>query len=694
MVEVRTYSIDELVDLTGFSQRNIAYYIQQGLLPKIGRRGRKTRYPQLFVDRLRFIQRVRELQDSGRLGSATLPRIARVIWHLVERSGEDGELPELDDRELQRIFEDDSIPDERELGLGSAGEWVIAGFGKSGPYVQAFQGTAPIDAEEFNSITLDEALERIAESIREQERRLIKEFEDDDFQVREGRTGPYVEHRGTRARIPEDIDPTRITLEQSRELLDERRQKPTARSASRRRDKLASRDYGRVTPKAAVKRSLVRPKMDVAASATTLAGRKSLLDRLKLNRKSLDENAQEVAAKGLEAFDSPEDEYYSEAAANLDQSDPLAEADFHMAYGLYEQAADLINGALEAEPADQAMISKLCEIYFVWGNRDAFVDAAKRLKDAIGENRSDDWDKVVIMGQQITPDHHIFASARVAEMMPAVDLFFEGDSSETENYDLMLSDSLAAFDDETASIAAGEPALPQIDLAAFEVDMDVVHAVDVKLIMKHRVLPIARRDKRIVLAITRQTPEVAIDDIKFATGLDVEPVIVRKEQLEERIAQVIEYVDTSFGSVSDDDFDLECLSLEEDSAEWEMLEDEAGPSFLEMQAEPVAPAELASPDSSYCLVSGEDRGEQDPLLHAFQARRLVHTIERIVRESNREQGGQTEYWTRVPITKHIEISVKGIEPDRADFVESLAERIRKLLGLDADQPDRDDEQVF
>ena len=116
MIENRTYSIDELFSLTGFSQRNIAYYIQQGLLPKIGRRGRNTRYPQLFVDRLRFIQRVRDLQDSGRLGSVTLPRIARVIWYLVEQSGDAGDLPDLDDRELQRLFEGDSIPDERVLG--------------------------------------------------------------------------------------------------------------------------------------------------------------------------------------------------------------------------------------------------------------------------------------------------------------------------------------------------------------------------------------------------------------------------------------------------------------------------------------------------------------------------------------------------------------------------------------------------
>ena len=186
MIEVRTYSIDELVDLTGFSQRNIAYYIQQGLLPKVGRRGRKTRYPQLFVDRLRFIQRVRDLQDAGRLGSVTLPRIARIIWYLVEESGEAGDLPELDDRELQQLLENESIADERELGVDDDWGTVTAGFGQSGPFVRAAHGTAPIDAEDFNSITLHEALRHIDESIQEDERYTSKKFEDEERQVREG----------------------------------------------------------------------------------------------------------------------------------------------------------------------------------------------------------------------------------------------------------------------------------------------------------------------------------------------------------------------------------------------------------------------------------------------------------------------------------------------------------------------------
>ena len=74
----------------------------------------------------------------------------------------------------------------------------------------------------------------------------------------------------------------------------------------------------------------------------------------------------DVGAADSGEFGSLEDTFSSETAVNLDQTDPLAEADFHMAYGLYDQAADLVNGALETDPNDKALISNLCDFYFVW----------------------------------------------------------------------------------------------------------------------------------------------------------------------------------------------------------------------------------------------------------------------------------------------------------------------------------------
>jgi pilus assembly protein FimV len=156
---------------------------------------------------------------------------------------------------------------------------------------------------------------------------------------------------------------------------------------------------------------------------------------------------EESSAGGTSPFGSLEDTFSSDTAVNLDQADPLAEADFHMAYGLYDQAADLINDALESDPGDKTLMSKLCEIYFVWGNQDAFVDAATRLKVAIGAGDSSDWDKIVIMGQQIAGDHELFAGAGVAGATRAVDLSFESEMDEAPELDMDFGEDATAAAD-------------------------------------------------------------------------------------------------------------------------------------------------------------------------------------------------------------------------------------------------------
>ena len=152
-----------------------------------------------------------------------------------------------------------------------------------------------------------------------------------------------------------------------------------------------------------------------------------------------------AAATG--AHQAIEDTFSSDTAINLDQSDPIAEADFHMAYGLYDQAADLVNGALAADPDRQDLMAKLCEIYFVWGNRDAFVDAAGRLKNALAGGEDPEWDKIVIMGQQIAADDALFSGASAAGATKAVDLSFEGGTAEVSALDMDL-----ASDDDGADV--------------------------------------------------------------------------------------------------------------------------------------------------------------------------------------------------------------------------------------------------
>ena len=115
-----------------------------------------------------------------------------------------------------------------------------------------------------------------------------------------------------------------------------------------------------------------------------------------------------------------------------------------------------------------------------------------------------------------------------------------------------------------AVAASHEFGVPLLDLDAVEIDLEVVRAVDQKLINKHRVLPLVKRGQRIYLAITDPTNLQAIDDIKFATSLRVDPVIVEQDKLEDRINAAIEAVDTSMSGLEDNDFDLENLDIASD----------------------------------------------------------------------------------------------------------------------------------
>ena len=124
------------------------------------------------------------------------------------------------------------------------------------------------------------------------------------------------------------------------------------------------------------------------------------------------------------AANSSDDTLSSESAVRFDQQDALAEADFHMAYGLYDQAADLVKIAIDREPSRRELKLKLLEIYFVWGNKDLFLDTARELNASRDAGPAGEWDKVLIMGKQIAPDDGMFKGE--AGSVDLVDVNLEG----------------------------------------------------------------------------------------------------------------------------------------------------------------------------------------------------------------------------------------------------------------------------
>jgi type IV pilus assembly protein PilB len=112
-----------------------------------------------------------------------------------------------------------------------------------------------------------------------------------------------------------------------------------------------------------------------------------------------------------------------------------------------------------------------------------------------------------------------------------------------------------------AVAAAHEFGVPLLDLDAVDLDLDVVRLVDEKLLLKHRILPILQRGKRLFIAVCDPTNLQALDEIKFQTTLRIEPVVVEQDKLDARVGRAVEAVDTTMSSFEEDDFDLENLEV-------------------------------------------------------------------------------------------------------------------------------------
>ena len=141
---------------------------------------------------------------------------------------------------------------------------------------------------------------------------------------------------------------------------------------------------------------------------------------------------------------------------------------------------------------------------------------------------------------------------------------------------LVGKQQLAARD--VAIAAAEEFGVPLMDLDALEIDLGIVKLVNERLLNKHQVLPLAKRGKRVYIAVTDPTNLHALDEIKFQTGLSVDAVVVDQDKLVDRLAKALEAVDTSMSALAgEDDFDLDNLEVgagDEDSAADQVTRDD------------------------------------------------------------------------------------------------------------------------
>lgn len=109
------------------------------------------------------------------------------------------------------------------------------------------------------------------------------------------------------------------------------------------------------------------------------------------------------------------------------------------------------------------------------------------------------------------------------------------------------------------------------------------------------------------------------------------------------------------------------------------MEDSAVEYARPLMAEEIsAPFEMSSESLRSFIV--EDAGEFHAGEELSEIQAQVLKIETRAQRPDKDKDRLSEYWTRAPISEHIEIAVRGIDPEHSDLVESLAKKLRELLG--------------
>ena len=92
-------------------------------------------------------------------------------------------------------------------------------------------------------------------------------------------------------------------------------------------------------------------------------------------------------------------------------------------------------------------------------------------------------------------------------------------------------------DDMITAVLSRQYGIPSVNLDLFNIESAVLRLIPQEVAQKHCVLPLSRVGATLTLAMVDPTNVFAMDDVKFMTGLNVEPVVVAEGSVQQAIAK-------------------------------------------------------------------------------------------------------------------------------------------------------------
>ncbi len=133
-------------------------------------------------------------------------------------------------------------------------------------------------------------------------------------------------------------------------------------------------------------------------------------------------------------------------------------------------------------------------------------------------------------------------------------------------------------DEDVTNFLSRQYGVPAINLSYFEIDPAVVKLIPFETAKRYQILPLSRVGASLTIAMVDPTNVFAMDDIKFMTGFNIEPVVASE-------SSIVEGIDKAYGTTKEEELEQVMQSMNDmgETTDVEVQAEEAETELKELE---------------------------------------------------------------------------------------------------------------
>ncbi len=228
-------------------------------------------------------------------------------------------------------------------------------------------------------------------------------------------------------------------------------------------------------------------------------------------------------------------------------------------------------------------------------------------------------------------------------------------------------------DDDVTNFLSRQYGVPAINLNYFEIDPSVVKLIPYDTAKRYQILPLSRVGASLTIAMVDPTNVFAMDDIKFMTGFNIEPVVASE-------TAILEGIEKAYNTAPEEDLDSVIASMGEGDAsdiELQADADEADLADLERAAEEAPIVKLVNMILTEAVKKGASDIHMEPYEKEYRVRFRIDGILQTI--MNPPMKLRDAIISRIKIMAKLDISEKRLPQDGRIMLKMNLMGKRKVL---------------